>query len=148
MLRVYSDRMTLKSLTYTSLASLDLSATDLDAIHAKARELNALDGISGLLVFNGTHFLQIIEGSSEAIDDLVDRLRADRRHSAFEIRDDREIEQRAFPDWSMELVRVSTKYVEAKETVSRRLPDAVPQPVRERLLTMTEAISGTVDMRA
>ena len=144
----HSGAMTLKSLTYTSLASLDLDARDLDAIHAKARELNALDGITGLLVFNGTHFLQIVEGSPEAIDDLVERLRRDRRHSAFEVRDERPADERAFADWSMELVRVSTDFVEAKETVSRRLPDAVPPPVRERLLTMTEAISGTVDMRS
>ena len=49
--------MDLKSLTYTSLAKLDLTAEDLNAIHRTARELNSLDGITGLLVFNGTHFL-------------------------------------------------------------------------------------------
>jgi hypothetical protein len=140
--------MSLKSLTYTSLARLDLDSGDLDAIHAKARELNALDGISGLLIFNGTHFLQIVEGSPEAVDELVERLRLDRRHSAFEVRDEREVERRAFPGWSMELVRVSTNDMEAKEAVSSRLPDAVPPAVRERLLAMTEAISGTVDMRS
>jgi hypothetical protein len=140
--------MSLKSLTYTSLARLDLDSGDLEAIHAKARELNALDGISGLLIFNGTHFLQIVEGSPEAVDELVERLRLDRRHSAFEVRDEREVERRAFPGWSMELVRVSTNDMEAKEAVSSRLPDAVPPAVRERLLAMTEAISGTVDMRS
>jgi hypothetical protein len=139
--------MTLKSLTYTSRASFDLEAADLTAIHAKARELNALDGITGLLVFNGTHFLQIIEGSDEAIHDLLERLRLDRRHSAVEVRDERDIDARAFPDWSMELVRVDTDFADAKEALSRHLPDAVPNPVRERLLAMTESISGTVDMR-
>jgi len=65
----------LKTLTYTSRARLDLSAQDLADIHESARHLNALDGITGLLVFDGTRFLQIIEGSEEAIDDLVERLR-------------------------------------------------------------------------
>ena len=55
--------MHLTSLTYTSLARLDLQTSDLEDIHRSARELNALDGITGLLVFNGTHFLQIIEGA-------------------------------------------------------------------------------------
>ncbi|QIK77624.1 BLUF domain-containing protein [Sphingomonas piscis] len=140
--------MTLKSLTYTSLASLDLTGADVDAILAKARELNALDGITGLLVFNGTRFLQIIEGSPPAIDDLVNRLRRDPRHSAFEIRDEREIEDRMFADWSMELVRVSTDRIDARETVSRQLPDAVPDDVHQRLVTMTENISGNIDMRS
>ena len=55
--------MDLKSLTYTSFARLDLTAEDLVAIHRTARELNALDGVTGLLIYNGTNFLQIIEGS-------------------------------------------------------------------------------------
>lgn len=140
--------MSLKSLTYTSLASFDLTGEDVEAILAKARELNALDGITGLLVFNGTRFLQIIEGSHQAIDDLVHRLRRDPRHSAFEIRDERDIEGRVFGDWSMELVRVSTDRIEARETVSRSLPDGVPDNVQERLVTMTESISGDIDMRS
>ena len=136
--------MPLKSLTYTSLAGLDLEAADLEAIHRTARELNALEGITGLLIFNGTHFLQIIEGDPEAIDDLVERLRRDPRHSSVEIRDEHEVEERSFPDWSMELVRVSASYFEAKETLSDRLLDAVAPNVRERVIRMTEAISGNV----
>ena len=65
--------MKLKSLTYTSLARLDLNGDDLHAIHRSALNLNALDGITGLLVFNGTHFLQIVEGAEPAIDDLMGR---------------------------------------------------------------------------
>jgi hypothetical protein len=136
--------MPLKSLTYTSLASIDLEAADLEAIHRTARELNALEGITGLLIFNGTHFLQVVEGAPDAIDDLVERLRRDPRHSSVEIRDEHEVEQRSFPDWSMELVRVSASYFEAKETLSERLLDAVAPNVRDRVLRMTEAISGNV----
>ena len=136
--------MALKSLAYTSLARLDLEASDLVAIHRGARELNALDGITGLLIFNGTHFLQIIEGAPEAIDDLVERLRRDPRHSGLEVRDERDVGERSFPDWSMELVRVSAGYFEAKDTIADRLPGNVAQAVRDRILKMTETISGTV----
>lgn len=138
--------MDLKSLTYTSFARLDLAAEDLEAIHRTARDLNALDGISGMLIFNGTHFLQIIEGAESAIDDLVERLRRDPRHNGLEIRDERKIERRSFPDWSMELVRVSTSYFEAKETVGGRLPVDIPANVRRSILRMTEQISGTVSL--
>jgi hypothetical protein len=138
--------MQLKSLTYTSLARLDLTAEDLEAIHRTARELNPLDGITGLLVFNGTHFLQIIEGAEAAIDDLVERLRRDPRHSGFEIRDQRVIEQRSFPDWSMELVRVSGSFFEARDTITDRLPGSIAPEVRERIVAMTENISGTVSL--
>jgi hypothetical protein len=136
--------MSLKSLTYTSLARLDLEASDLEAIHRTAREINALEGITGLLIFNGTHFLQIIEGAPAAIDDLVERLRRDPRHSGLEVRDERQIDQRSFPDWSMELARVSASYFEAKENVSGRLPAGVMPDVRDLVIRMTQAISLAV----
>ena len=133
--------MNLTSLTYTSLARLDLDSSDLEDIHRTARELNALDGITGLLVFNGTHFLQIIEGAKHAIEELVERLRLDRRHSGFEIRDKHSIDARSFPDWSMELVRVSASYFPARDTIAERLPETVPEGIRCRLFRMTELIS-------
>lgn len=136
--------MNLKSLTYTSLARLDLTAGDLEAIHRTAMEVNALDGISGLLIFNGTHFLQIIEGAPDAIEELVERLRRDPRHSSVEVRDERMVAERSFPGWSMELVRVSASYFEAKDRIADRLPETIDLSVRERVLRMTEEISGTV----
>lgn len=138
--------MDLKSLTYTSFARLDLTADDLAAIQRTARELNALDGISGLLIYNGTHFAQIIEGSRSAIDDLAERLRRDPRHSGLEVRDERALEQRSFPDWTMELARVKSSYFEARASIAERLPASVPEAVRERLFAMTELISGVVEM--
>ena len=136
--------MDLKALTYTSLASLDLASADLEDIHCTAIELNALDGVTGILVFNGTHFLQIIEGADTAIDDLLERLRRDHRHSGLEVRDERKIESRSFPDWSMELVRVSASYFEARESIADRIPDSVDGDVRKHLDRMTQSISGTV----
>lgn len=136
--------MDLRTLTYTSLAALDLTADDIEAIHRSAREHNALDGITGLLIFNGTHFLQIVEGAPDTLDDLIDRLRRDPRHNGIEVRDDRGIAERSFGDWSMELVRVSASYFEARDTVTNRLPGDIAEPVRDRIIKMTEAISGNV----
>jgi hypothetical protein len=133
--------MKLTSVTYTSLARLDLQSSDLEDIHRTARELNALEGITGLLVFNGTHFLQIVEGTEKTIDDLIERLRKDPRHTGFEIRDQRKIETRSFPNWSMELVRVKAGYFEARDTIADRLPESVPEAIQARLFRMTELIS-------
>ncbi|MCW3796970.1 BLUF domain-containing protein [Sphingomonas sp. BN140010] len=138
--------MSLRSLTYTSLAGLDLDSDDLLAIHTAARQLNALDGITGLLIHNGTHFLQIIEGPDDAIGDLVERLRRDPRHTGFEVRDDREVEERSFAGWTMELARVRSRYFEAREDLMEVLPPDLPAPVHDRVLRMTELISGTVDL--
>jgi hypothetical protein len=95
--------------------------------------LNAVDGVTGLLVFDGVRFLQIVEGSEEAIDSL----RADPRHSAIEVRDERLVDERSFPDWSMELVRVSAGYLTARDAVETMLPAYFAAPVRDLVLTMS-----------
>jgi hypothetical protein len=136
--------MQLTSVTYTSLARLDLQPSDLEDIHRTARDQNALEGITGLLVFNGTHFLQIIEGSEKAIEELIERLRKDPRHTGFEIRDRRKVDARSFPRWSMELVRVKASYFEARDTIAGHLPESVPDAIQARLFRMTELIS-TID---
>lgn len=134
--------MHLKTLTYTSRARLDLGEDELRDIHEAARHLNALDGITGLLLFDGTRFLQIVEGSEAAIDDLAERLRMDPRHSAFEVRDERFVETRSFADWSMELLRVTAGYGEARGEVGDILPDGVTASVRELVLRMTGAMAA------
>jgi hypothetical protein len=133
--------MKLKSLAYTSRARLDLTEDDLHEIHRSARACNALDGITGLLIFDGSRFLQIIEGAEEAIDHLVDRLRADKRHTAFEVRDERFVDSRSFPDWSMELVHVSAEYIRAREEIATKLPTSVAPAVRDVALRMAKELS-------
>jgi hypothetical protein len=132
----------LKTLTYTSRARLDLTERDLGDIHETARHLNALDGVTGLLLFDGARFLQIIEGAEGAIDNLVERLRRDARHSAFEVRDERFVERRSFADWSMELLRVSAGYKAAREEVATMLPADVAEPVRDLILRMSGEMAG------
>lgn len=130
----------LKSVAYTSRARLDLSDQDLDDIHRVARHLNALDGITGLLVFDGVRFLQIVEGAEDAVDHLVRRLLTDQRHTSLEIRDEHSLESRSFPDWSMELVRVSLGMRYAQSEISRALGERVPPAVRDLALRMTADI--------
>ena len=136
--------MELKTLTYTSRARLDLTAKDLADIQSTARTLNALDGITGLLAFDGTRFLQIVEGAEDAIDSLVERLRRDPRHSGFEIRDERFVEAGSFPDWSMELVSVSAGFLHARSELESALPLGVAPAVRELILRMGDALARSV----
>lgn len=134
--------MHLKTLTYTSRARLDLTDDELNDIHQTARHINALDGITGLLLFDGSRFLQIVEGAEPAIDNLVERLRGDRRHSAFEVRDERFVERRSFDCWLMELVRVSAGYRDARAEVESILPAEVAAPVRELVLRMSREMAA------
>lgn len=133
--------MRLRILTYTSRAPDGLGGEEIERIHASAMTLNALDGITGMLVFNGTHFLQIIEGADDAIEDLLRRLRADARHFDLMVREDRTAETRSFPDWSMALTRVSRGRFEAKQDIARALPENVGDHVRTLIVDMADFIS-------
>jgi hypothetical protein len=133
--------MQFKCVTYTSLAALDLDEEQLRSIHEAALALNGIDGISGLLLFNGIHFLQWIEGPPDAVDELIERLRRDPRHSGFEIRDERMADERIFGGWSMQLVRVRTSFLLAQDDVVPQLPIGLPETIRERILAMVERIS-------
>ncbi len=138
--------MQLKCVTYTSLAALDLDEDQLRAIHNAARDLNGIDGISGMLLFNGTHFLQWIEGPPDAIDELLERLRRDPRHSGFEIRDERMADDRIFGDWTMKLVRVRSSFLLAQDDIVSQLPEDFPDHLRARVLGMVEKISEDVEL--
>ena len=133
--------MRLKTLTYTSRARLDHSDRDLREIHEAARHLNALDGITGLLLFDGVRYLQILEGSEEAIDHLAERLRMDPRHGSFEVRDERFVERRSFSDWSMNLFRLNAGYAEARADVDPLLPEDTSPAVRDLIFRMTDRMA-------
>ena len=133
--------MDLKSLMYVSLARPDLTKDDIRAIHRSARILNALDGITGLLLYNGVNFMQVVEGAESATDDLLLRLGADQRHSNLKVVDERLIEQRSFPEWAMKLVRISADYLEAQQDLAVELPTKLSEPIRQQIIAMTEGFS-------
>lgn len=67
-----------------------------------AREFNASQGITGMLVFDGQNFCQYIEGPSEPLAGLVQRIRQDARHTDFhELLALEETQGRQFESWSM-----------------------------------------------
>lgn len=72
----------------------------LDIERASLRN-NAPDGISGFLYFDGTFFLQVLEGTRPALDGMMSRLRADPRHYALRVLRDCPLQSRQFGGWSM-----------------------------------------------
>lgn len=123
----------LKSLTYVSVARAGLSARDLADIHSEAIHFNALDGVTGLLVFNGARFAQVIEGVESAIDDLLGRLLADDRHHDLNVRDERGIEVASFPDWSMQLLCLSPELEGCRAALLQKLPKDLAPPIAAAL---------------
>ena len=70
-------------------------------IVAKSVSNNATTNLTGALLFTGTHFAQILEGTPHSIDQLLVDLCNDPRHQNFHVADRSAIEARKFPDWAM-----------------------------------------------
>lgn len=62
---------------------------------------NARDRITGFLIFDKSHFVQILEGEAADLRHTLDRIKNDRRHHGLTVLADRAIDARAFSDWAM-----------------------------------------------
>jgi len=91
----------LLSVIYVSVADPLVRDHDIAAILVSARRNNVRDELTGALIYNGYNFMQALEGPAAKVDQCLDVIRADPRHSGMvEIRR-RTIESRDFAEWSM-----------------------------------------------
>ena len=86
----------LYSLLYVSSATRPFSQRELVRLVAEARAWNALNGVTGVLLYRMGNFIQYLEGPYESIDALKRRIRRDPRHHGMVPILDCRIERRAF----------------------------------------------------
>jgi hypothetical protein len=98
-------------LIYSSAATQPMSKAKLYAILAKARVNNKVAGITGLLVFVDGVFLQVLEGASDSLGKLIDKIQTDNRHTDVTIISRVDVEKRLFPSWEMAYVSPSAQEV-------------------------------------
>jgi len=75
----------LHEILYFSVLAEGQSPNVVGQIAAQARARNAERDVTGLLVFDGMHFCQHIEGPAEAVFHLIERLQQDPRHTAVRV---------------------------------------------------------------
>lgn len=90
-------------LIYHSVAAPGVTPEDLQALIATSRRKNLERDISGILVFNGTAFLQVLEGPEEAVVDLMGYIHRDLRHTDVRVLAETIVAEREFGDWAMVL---------------------------------------------
>lgn len=85
---------------YVSRANVE-SIADVQDIVRVSRSRNAAGGVTGLLVYSGEHFAQVLEGPADALAAIIASIRADPRHQILWERPLAEVHHRWFGDWSM-----------------------------------------------
>lgn len=100
----------MKRLTYISrIVSAD-PERDLQDIERVSQRNNARDGITGVLIYMGGYFFQLIEGEDAAIDRLYEKLLRDPRHTDIVlIQTELNVTERLFPVWAMEVFNLERR---------------------------------------
>lgn len=93
--------MYLVQLVYTSVSTSSMELGDIEKILKVARDTNKDNDITGMLCFNKEIFLQVLEGSRNAVNSLYQRIATDKRHDQLVILGYQELYRRDFQDWSM-----------------------------------------------
>jgi hypothetical protein len=90
-----------RRLIYTSRVARHVRYSDAEQIALAATERNASLGITGLLLYTPSHFIQVLEGVDQVLTATLSRIDRDARHSNLRILDDREVTDREFGAWAM-----------------------------------------------
>lgn len=91
----------IEQLIYTSRAAKEMSQKDVDAVLDVARRSNQKRGITGFLLYDGDHFVQLLEGDREHVEQVFDKISGDTRHSGVQALIRQQAESRTFSNWSM-----------------------------------------------
>jgi hypothetical protein len=89
----------LRQLAFASRARPGLRPADTSDIIATSRTNNAREGVTGVLLYSGESFIQLVEGSDAAIAMLWRRLIVDDRHRGLSSLYGGAVAERAFSAW-------------------------------------------------
>ena len=98
------------TISYFSKSALPSTGDELEGkiedILTVSKRNNKLKNITGALLYSGGHFLQVLEGEKEAVDNTFEHIQRDSRHRDVTILSYDYQTNRSFPTWSMALAGV------------------------------------------
>jgi hypothetical protein len=97
--------MSVLQLIYYSESSLSVRKrrADLEHILSSAIKNNTAAGITGVLIFDDMWFVQVLEGSPDAVKSTFEHITQDNRHANVKLLQKKQVAERHFPDWAMGL---------------------------------------------
>lgn len=88
-------------LIYISTATINFKQPQLLSLLLEARSRNARLGVTGMLLFCEGNFIQVLEGSKEAVDEVFVSIKEDARHTGIIVVNETPVFNRSFAEWSM-----------------------------------------------
>jgi len=94
--------MNLTRLVYYSQRNPSMNV-NVEELLADCRRNNFATNVTGMLHYNGTNFLQVLEGGRAEVSAIYHRIAADPRHVNIILMACNDVRERIFPGWSMGL---------------------------------------------
>ncbi len=111
-----------------------LSREEVDAILESSARNNPERGVTGLLLYNGRNFLQLLEGEEAELVALMVRITHDPRHTGISIIDRRAIKRRACIDWAMKHVLIAQSIENRQKMLESDLPRGLDNEIRRIIM--------------
>ena len=89
------------NLVYTSTATHQMEEDELLCLLEQARDRNKRQNVTGMLLYGTGSFYQVLEGEKEDVEDIYQSIVKDGRNHSNIVILKNEIDERAFPNWSM-----------------------------------------------
>lgn len=86
---------------YLSEATSEMSESELEGLRRQSQAFNSLHGVTGFLIYANGHFMQMLEGRTEMVHELMEKIAQDRRHRNIHVVVSGQAERRLFQNWSM-----------------------------------------------
>ena len=131
----------MEQIVYTSRASKGATSADLFNIIEVSARNNPDREVTGFLIATRSEFLQLVEGPTERLEELLSVLKRDPRHCRIQILLRDPIQERHFPAWKMQ--RFDTASGDPERVLStlseKRVSSSVLGAVQSFLLSQLKA---------
>ncbi len=130
---------TLHQIVYFSQPTRSMPLSEVRELLIKAQINNHFNDVTGLLLFDGDSFVQVLEGPRDKVMALFRKIERDPRHTKFTTLMEREIAQRDFGQWSMGLAHIEGKHMKS-------LPGLTDIESARRMLSDSRAAESLVEV--
>lgn len=102
-----------------------LERGEIDAILESSARYNPHHGVTGILLYNGRNFLQLLEAEESEIVTLMVKITQDSRHSGVSLLSRNQAVERACPDWAMQRIYISESVSKRRALLEEQIPEGL-----------------------
>ena len=108
-----------------------LTREEVDAILETSQRNNVARGVTGLLLYNGRNFLQLLEGEESELVTLMLKISHDARHTGISMIERKSANAPACPNWAMRRIPIAETVSKRREALEAQLPEGLDPQTRK-----------------